>query len=142
MHIGVVYPQLEIGNDPVAIRDYIQAVEGMGFRHLLIYDHVIGASLTTRPNWSGPYNSETPFHEVFVLLGYAAAITTRLELVTNVLILPQRQTALVLTSRQAFEPIINRSPPTRKSNGGGNPSSERSRVRAGGAQAANPGTWT
>ncbi len=95
MHIGAVYPQLEIGNDPIAVRDYIQAVEGMGYSHLLIYDHVIGASTTTRPDWSGPYTSESAFHEVFVLLSYAAAITSRLGLVTNVVILPQRQTVLV-----------------------------------------------
>ncbi len=95
MHIGVVFPQTEIGNDPVAIRDYAQAVESMGYHHLLIYDHVIGASTAMRPYWRGPYTSETPFHEVFVLLSYVAAITSRLELVTNVLILPQRQTVLV-----------------------------------------------
>jgi probable F420-dependent oxidoreductase len=96
MHnIGAVFPQTEIGNDISAIRDYIQAVEGMGYSHLLAYDHVLGAGLSTRPNWTGPYTSDTPFHEVFTLFSYAAALTTKLGFVTGVLILPQRQTALV-----------------------------------------------
>lgn len=101
MQIGAVFPQTEIGADPVAIRDYVQAVEEMGYRHLLIYDHVLGASTATRPDWRGPYTSETQFHEPFVLFGYLAALTRRLELVTGVIILPQRQTALV--AKQAAE---------------------------------------
>src|SRR5215831_15042195 len=95
MKIGVVFPQTEIGNDPAAIRDYAQAVEAMGYTHMLAYDHVLGASVEHRPNWTGPYTSDSPFHEVFVLFSYLAAVTQRVELVTGVLILPQRQTALV-----------------------------------------------
>jgi probable F420-dependent oxidoreductase len=101
MKLGAVFPQIESGTDPVAIRAYAQAVEALGFDHLLAYDHVLGAGLSTRPDWSGPYNSESVFHEVFVLYGYLAAVTTRLELVSAVLILPQRQTALV--AKQAAE---------------------------------------
>lgn len=101
MRIGVTFPQTEFGNDPGAIREYARAVEGLGFRHFLVYDHVLGADTTGRPGWTGPYTSETPFHEVFVLLAYVAAVTERLELVTGVLILPQRQTALV--AKQAAE---------------------------------------
>ncbi len=101
MQIGAVFPQTEIGNDPVAIRDYAQAVEAMGYRHILVYDHVLGASTATRPDWRGPYTSDTPFHEPFVLFGYLAAVTRKLELVTGVIILPQRQTALV--AKQAAE---------------------------------------
>src|SRR5579883_203395 len=101
MRIGVIFPQTEIGNDPLAIRDYAQAVEAMGYRHILAYDHVLGASTATRPDWRGPYTSETPFHEPFVLFGYLAGLTRQLELVTGVIILPQRQTALV--AKQAAE---------------------------------------
>ncbi|HEX6288323.1 MAG TPA: LLM class F420-dependent oxidoreductase [Herpetosiphonaceae bacterium] len=101
MRIGVVFPQTEIGTDAVAIRDYAQAVEDLGYRHLLVYDHVLGASTATRVDWRGPYTSETPFHEPFVLFGYIAGLTTRIELVTGVIILPQRQTALV--AKQAAE---------------------------------------
>src|SRR5215210_6315474 len=101
VRIGVTFPQIEIGNDPIAIRDYAQTVEGLGFRHLLVYDHVLSADIGNRPGWTGAYTLEHPFHEVFVLLGYFAGLTTTLELVTGVLILPQRQTALV--AKQAAE---------------------------------------
>src|SRR5436190_20991717 len=101
MRIGAVFPQSEIGDDPAVIREYVQTVEELGYRHILIYDHVLGASTATRPNWRGPYTSETLFHEPFVLYGYLAALTRQVELVTGVIILPQRQTALV--AKQAAE---------------------------------------
>lgn len=101
MRIGAIFPQVEIGNDPVVIRDYAQAVEEMGYQHILVYDHVLGADISNRPDWRGPYTSEHAFHEPFVLYGYLAAITRRIELVTGVLVLPQRQTALV--AKQAAE---------------------------------------
>jgi len=101
MRIGAIFPQLESGVDSGAIRDYAQAVEDLGYSHLLTYDHVLGAGTANRPNWRGAYNSDSLFHEPFVLFGYLAAITHRLELVTGVLILPQRQTALV--AKQATE---------------------------------------
>jgi probable F420-dependent oxidoreductase len=93
MKIGVVFPQTEIGNDPLAIRDYAQAAEG------LAYDHVLGANPQRPGGWSGPYTYLTPFHEVFVLFGFLAALTRRLGLVTGILILPQRQA--VLAAKQA-----------------------------------------
>jgi len=95
MRIGATFPQTEIGNDPIAIRDWAQAAEGAGYDHILVFDHVLGAGRSTRPDWGGPYDSDTPFHEVFVLYGYLAALTRQIELVTGVVILPQRQTALV-----------------------------------------------
>jgi len=101
MRVGAIFPQTEISNDPGAIRAYAQGVEGMGFAHLLAYDHVLGAGVANRPDWSGPYTSETAFHEIFVLFGFLAAVTERVELVTDVLVLPQRQTALV--AKQAAE---------------------------------------
>src|SRR4051812_24776807 len=102
MQLGVVFPQTEIGNDPGAIRDYAQTAEGLGYHHLLAFDHVLGAHPSRFPGGSGrAYTHETPFHEPFVLFGYLAAATSRLELVTGVLVLPQRQTALV--AKQAAE---------------------------------------
>ncbi len=92
--LGAVLPTNEIGGDPSAIRDYAQAVEGMGFDHLLIYDHVLGADPSVH-RMTGPYTDEHPFHEVFVTLGFIAACTRDLGLATAVLVLPQRQTALV-----------------------------------------------
>ncbi len=95
MEIGAVFPQLEIGNDPIAIRDYAQGVEAMGYTHLEIYDHVLGADTSKRQPWPGPYTKDHAFHEVFVLLGYLAGCTRNLGLLIAVLVLPQRQTALV-----------------------------------------------
>jgi probable F420-dependent oxidoreductase len=95
MQIGVVFPQTEIGNDPLAIRDFAQTAEGLGYTHLLAYDHVLGANPVRPDGWSGPFTHQSAFHEVFVLFGYLAGLTQRLGLVTGVLILPQRQTALV-----------------------------------------------
>ncbi|MFC0624344.1 LLM class F420-dependent oxidoreductase [Kribbella deserti] len=100
MRIGAVLPQLEIGHDPAVVRDWAQAAEAAGYSHLLAYDHVLGAGVDTRPGWRG-YTSDDSFHEVLVLFGYFAALTTTVELVTNVVILPQRQTALV--AKQAAE---------------------------------------
>lgn len=95
MNIGVVFPQTEIGSDPSVIRDYAQTAEGLGYSHILAYDHVLGASIKNRTDWRGPYTSDTPFHEPFVLFGYMASITERIGFTTGVIILPQRQTALV-----------------------------------------------
>jgi probable F420-dependent oxidoreductase len=101
MRIGAVFPQMEIGDDPGAIRSWAQAVEELGYQHVLAFEHVLGAGTDTRPGWQHAYTSETLFHEVFVLFGYLAAVTSRVELVTGVLVLPQRQTALV--AKQAAE---------------------------------------
>ena len=101
MQVGAVFPQTEIGADPVAVRDYVQAAEDLGYGHLIIFDHVLGADVRLHEGWSGFYSSEDMFHEPFVVFGYMAAITKRLELVTSVLILGQRQTALV--AKQAAE---------------------------------------
>ena len=95
MKIGVVFPQTEFPPDPLAIRDYAQTVEGLGFTHLLVYEHVLGANPERPGGWQGPYTHQHPFYEPFVLFSYLAALTQRLEFVTGILILPQRQTALV-----------------------------------------------
>ena len=99
--IGVVFPQTEIGADPQAVRDYAQAAEELGYEHLLAYDHVLGANALSRPGWPGPYDHTHMFHEPFVLFGHLAGLTTRIRLTTGIIILPQRQTALV--AKQAAE---------------------------------------
>ncbi len=108
MQIGIVFPQYEIGTDPGAIRDFAQAVEGIGYQHLLAYEHVLGANIANRPGWQRPYGDthraytdEDQFHEPLVLFGYLAGVTSSIELVTGILILPQRQTVLV--AKQAAE---------------------------------------
>jgi probable F420-dependent oxidoreductase len=100
VNIGVVFPQTEIGADRGAIRSYAQRVEELGFSHVLAYDHVLGADPKVHAPWRGPYDVDTTFHEPFVLFGYLAGFTS-LELVTGIIILPQRQTALV--AKQAAE---------------------------------------
>ena len=103
MNIGVVFPQVEIGQDPAAIRDYAQAVEAMGYTHILAFDHVLGANPERPGGWKGPYTYRHVFHEPFVLFGFLAAVTQRVELVTGIVILPQRQTALVAKQAAAVD---------------------------------------
>lgn len=100
MRIGVVFPQTELGGDVGAVRAYGETVQELGFTHVLAYDHVVGADPEVHRGWAGPYNVATTFHEPFVLFGYLAAITS-MELVTGIIILPQRQT--VLAAKQAAE---------------------------------------
>jgi probable F420-dependent oxidoreductase len=100
MRIGVVFPQTEIGADVGAVRAYAQRVGELGFRHVLAYDHVLGADPAVHQGWDRPYDLATTFHEPMVLFGYLAAVTS-LELVTGVIILPQRQATLV--AKQAAE---------------------------------------
>lgn len=98
--MGVVFPQTEIGADPAAVQAYAAAVEELGYRHILAYDHVVGADPSVHKGWKGPYDIDSTFHEPLVLFGYLAAITT-LDLVAGVIIAPQRQT--VLLAKQAAQ---------------------------------------
>jgi probable F420-dependent oxidoreductase len=100
MQIGVTLPQTEIGGAVADLRTYAEGVEQLGYRHLVAYEHVVGADPAVYTDWSGPYDIDSTFHEPFVMLGYLAGITT-LELAPAVIILPQRQTALV--AKQAAE---------------------------------------
>jgi probable F420-dependent oxidoreductase len=106
MRLHAIFPQTEIGSDPAVTAGFIREVEALGFDGLVAYDHVLGAD-PARPGWSGPYTIESTFHEVMVLFAYAAAITTRLELSTGVLILPQRQTALVAKQAATLDVLSN-----------------------------------
>ena len=101
MKIGVVFPQTEIGQDPAMIRDYAQAVEAMGYTHILAFDSVVGANPDRPGGWDSQYDYRHAFHEPFALFAFCAAVTRRIELATGVLILPQRQTTLV--AKQAAE---------------------------------------
>ena len=103
MRIGVVFPQTEIGTDAAVIREYSQAAEQLSYQHILAYDHVLGANPASRPGWRPPYTHQSTFHEPFVLFGYLAGLTKTIEFVTGVLILPQRQTALVAKQAAALD---------------------------------------
>ena len=96
MKIGVAYPTTEVAGNPDAIRKFVAAADQLGYDHLMAYDHVLKCQHEGRePKLTGPYTEEHTFHDPFVLFGFAAACTDRLEFVTGVLVLPQRQTALV-----------------------------------------------
>ncbi len=101
MRVGAVFPQLEIGADPAEIARYARTLETLGYDHLVAFDHVLGAHPDRPGGWSGPYDHRSMFHEPFVLFGYLAPIVTRLRFATSVIVLPQRQTALV--AKQAAE---------------------------------------
>ncbi len=101
MKLGVIFPQLEIGTDPSDIRAFAEAVEGLGYDYLTTFEHVLGVDPARHEGWRGPYTNESMFHEPFVLFGYLAAVTKRIQLVTGVLVLTQRQTVIV--AKQAAE---------------------------------------
>lgn len=107
MKIGVVFPQIEFSPDPLAVRDYAQAVEELGYTHLHAYDHVLGANPDRPSGWAGPYTYKNPFFEPFVLFSYLAGITLRLEFNPGILILPQRQTALVAKQAATLDVLSN-----------------------------------
>ena len=94
MEIGTVLPQLEIGDDPATLVDYTQRIEAAGYDHLLTYDHVLGVD-PSWDDWEGPYDNADQFHEPLTTFSYLAGQTDDIEFVTGILILPQRQTALV-----------------------------------------------
>ena len=104
MEIGAVFPHNEIGTDPQAIKDYAQGVEELGITHLLIYDHVLGADRDRPGGFEGPYDKDVAFHEPFTTFAFVAAVTKKLDMITTVMILPQRQTVLV--AKQAAELAI------------------------------------
>lgn len=96
MRTGVVYPQTELNGDPGALVAFAQAAEDLEYDHLILYDHVVGVEHSRRePTLWGPYTDRDPFHEVFTAFAYLAGLTRRIEFASGVLVLPQRQTALV-----------------------------------------------
>ena len=103
MQLGAIFPQTEIGSDPAAVKDFAQAAEDLGYEHLLVFDHVLGADPSKREIWDRPYSHTDTFHEPFVLFGYLAGITEKIQMTTGILILPQRQTALVAKQAAAVD---------------------------------------
>jgi probable F420-dependent oxidoreductase len=103
MRMGAIFPQTECGTDVKVIGEFVQAVEDMGYDHLFVADHVLGADPAHHPGYPSlaTYSHRAVVHESLTLLAYLAAITRRITLATGILILPQRQTALV--AKQAAE---------------------------------------
>jgi probable F420-dependent oxidoreductase len=106
MRIGAIFPQTDIGADPHGARDFAQAVYALGFEHIAAFDHVVGADASVRPGWRG-YDADSLFHEPFLLFAYLTAFVPRMEFVTSVIILPQRETALVAKQAAELDVLTN-----------------------------------
>jgi probable F420-dependent oxidoreductase len=100
MQLGVIYPQTELATNADTVRAYVRQVEELGYKHIETYDHVLGADPAVHTGWKRPYDVTTTFHEPLVFYGFVAALT-KLELVTGIVVAPQRQTALL--AKQAAE---------------------------------------
>ncbi|MGB8644329.1 MAG: LLM class F420-dependent oxidoreductase [Anaerolineae bacterium] len=107
MEFGAVFPQTEFGHDPQAVKDYAQMLEAVGLQYVDVYDHILGVNPERPGGWRGPYTYQSAFLEPFVLYAYMAAVTTRLTLATNIIILPQRQTALVAKQAATLDVLSN-----------------------------------
>lgn len=101
VQLGVDFPHIEIGADPAGLRAYAQAAQDLGYKHVLAYDHVLGADRSSHPGFEGVYGAEDAFHEPFVLFSHLAAVAPNLGFITGILIVTQRPTALV--AKQAAE---------------------------------------
>jgi probable F420-dependent oxidoreductase len=107
MKFNVSFPQVNAMSDPGAVREFAQMVDQAGFDHLTVSDHVLGANPASRPGWTGRYTVDDPFREPMVMLGFIAACTTRVRLGTSIMILPQRQTALVAKQMTEIDILSN-----------------------------------
>jgi len=95
LKLGAFFPTRDMPADRAAIRDWAQAAEGLGFDFIEVSDHVLGADRKALPNFEGPYDVDDAFHETFCTLSFIAGVTDKVGLASGILILPQRQTALV-----------------------------------------------
>lgn len=107
MHYGLVYPQTEFPRDPLAIRDYAQQAEELGYSHLVVFDHILGANPDRPGGWTGSYTYRHPFMEPFVLFSYLAGLTSKIGFATGIVILPQRQTALFAKQAATLDVLSN-----------------------------------
>ncbi len=95
MEYGAVFPQTDLEAEPEGILRFARDLEQQGFNHILAYEHVLGVDSDHISGSRGPYTLEHPFLSPFVVFAFMAAVTSRIEFATGILILPQRQTALV-----------------------------------------------
>ena len=95
MQLGASLPVGDIGTGPAVIRDYAQAAEGLGFSYLLAPDHVLGANPEADHGGRRVGTTATAYHDPFVLFGFLAGCTQQIGFASGVLILAQRQAALV-----------------------------------------------
>jgi probable F420-dependent oxidoreductase len=85
--------------DPIAVRDFGQALDGAGFDFTAVGGHVLSQPAGTheRP----PMTYVGPFYDHFVLYSYLAAVTERIHFISSIIILPEWPTAIV--AKQAAE---------------------------------------
>ena len=107
MRIGIVFPQTEVSSNYSEVKEYAQFSEDIGYDHILAYDHVLGANADSRPGWRGAYRHTAPFYEPLILFSFLASITKEIEFATGVIILPQRQTALVAKQAATVDILSN-----------------------------------
>ena len=107
LQIGVVFPQIEFPSDPTAVRDYTQTAEELGYSHILAYDHILGANPDRPGGWKGPYTYQDPFLEPFVLFSFMAGMTKRIAFASGIIILPQRETAVVAKQAATLDVLSN-----------------------------------
>lgn len=101
MKYGVFFSHPDLGNDPGFVREWATAIDEAGFDRVLAAEHVVGGHPDRAEGHQPIHTNAVPYHEPFVLFGFLAAMTRHVELMTAVLVLPQRQTALV--AKQAAE---------------------------------------
>jgi probable F420-dependent oxidoreductase len=108
LQFGATLPLVDTGGDAETVRRFAQAAEGLGYHHLAAPDHVLGVNAASRPDWDpGRNTSKDLFHDPFVMFGYLAGCTDRIGFSTQVLILPQRQTALVAKQAASLDVLSN-----------------------------------
>jgi probable F420-dependent oxidoreductase len=107
MRLGITLPLTDIQGDAATVREFAQAAEALGYHHLATPDHVLGVNVASRPNWGARNTSKDFFHDPFVLFGFLSAVTSRIEFSTEVMILPQRQTALVAKQAASLDVLCN-----------------------------------
>ncbi len=103
MKLGTnVYRFPDFSTDFREIVSFVQTAEQLGFSHVRFLDHVVGIVAERHGGIAQtPYTDKSVIREVFTLLAYLSAVTSRIEFTTGVLVLPQRQTALI--AKQAAE---------------------------------------
>jgi probable F420-dependent oxidoreductase len=107
MKLGVTFPLFEIGNDPGGIKAYVQAAEKLGFDNVHCGDHIVGTDPRAHPTFTTGYTHLQPSLDPLVLFGFLAAVTTRIELTTGVLLLTERQTVLVAKQAAGLDVLSN-----------------------------------
>ncbi|MCH9662945.1 MAG: LLM class F420-dependent oxidoreductase [Gammaproteobacteria bacterium] len=94
MKLCVEFPSVAYREGAAAVKRLASGIEAIGYDQIEIFDHVV-MGYPREDREDGPYPAKMPILEAFMFLAYAAAVTDRIGLGTEVLVLPQRQPILV-----------------------------------------------